>query len=113
MDHNLTIIILLLVVFLPSIIATTRRHRSRLAIDVLNVVAVGGTVLSLITALAMGLVVIPFTGIMWLIALVWSCTGDVDQKKLSGPNRPWHKKSDFEPKVDKRWANLRCLPSDK
>jgi hypothetical protein len=43
---------------LPTIIATRRRHRQTLAIIVLNIL--GG-----------------WTGILWVIAVVWACTADV------------------------------------
>jgi fatty acid desaturase len=67
------------VALLPSIIATSRRHRSRLAIEVLNVltivIAVGGVLF-----FGVGLVIgVP----LWFVALIWSCTGNVEPRSMA------------------------------
>jgi hypothetical protein len=51
--------IFLLLYFIPSIIACRRRHRQRLAIVWLNILA-------------------GFTGLGWVGAFVWACTTDVE-----------------------------------
>jgi hypothetical protein len=56
---------LMAVYFFPSAIAIDRRHRNRLAIAVLNLV--GG-----------------WTLVGWVIALVWSCSADVEPR----PEKP-------------------------
>ena len=91
------VIAFLAITFLPTIVANSRRHRSRVAITVLNVIAVTCTILASITAIIFGAIVIPLTGLMWIIALVWACTGDVEPLRQYVP----------PPQTDKRWANLR------
>lgn len=64
-NHQVVIIIILIgiifvVHFLPTIVACSRRHRQRLAIFVLNLFA-------------------SWTGIGWIVALVWACTSDVEE----------------------------------
>jgi hypothetical protein len=53
-------LILFILYLLPALIAGRRRHRQKLAITVLNILA-------------------GWTAIGWLVALVWACTADVDQ----------------------------------
>jgi hypothetical protein len=47
--------------FLPAIVASTRRHRNRLAIGILNLL-LGCTLLG------------------WIVAMVWACTSDVEPR---------------------------------
>jgi hypothetical protein len=54
----MSLLLILTVYFIPAIIASVRRHRQRLAIDVLNVF-------------------LGWTLIGWVVALVWACTADV------------------------------------
>ena len=63
MDENSAAIIGLLIVgyMLPGIVASVRHHRNRLAICMLNLL-LGWTLLG------------------WIGALVWACTADVDIK---------------------------------
>jgi hypothetical protein len=58
MDGLLYFAILFIIYFIPAIVAGARRHRQTLAIVVLNVF-------------------LGWSGLGWLVALVWSCTADV------------------------------------
>ena len=60
--------VLIAVYFLPAIIASTRRHRQKLAISVLNILA-------------------GWTLIGWIVAFVWACTADVLPKPPVTPIR--------------------------
>jgi hypothetical protein len=80
-----TVAVFLAPLSIPWIIATVRRHRSRLAIVALNVIVMAlvcpfllalayrdtGVVLFFLVVMA-----VPF----WLGAIVWSCTGNVEPK---------------------------------
>ena len=71
MDDNSAAIILLLVVgyMLPGIVASARRHRNRLAIGMLNLL-LGWTLLG------------------WIGALVWACTADIEPQVARAPRAP-------------------------
>jgi hypothetical protein len=58
--------LLILLIFLPAIVADVRMHRNSMAIGVLNVIMVA-------IALA-GPLAWPFIAIGWIIAMVWACT---------------------------------------
>jgi putative effector of murein hydrolase LrgA (UPF0299 family) len=55
------LILLLLLYFIPAIVASMRRHRNRTAITVLNIF-------------------LGWTAIGWIIALVWASTADVEPR---------------------------------
>jgi hypothetical protein len=59
MDAPVLILIILVIYFLPGLVASGRSHRQRLAIGILNLL--GG-----------------WTLIGWIGALVWACTTDVE-----------------------------------
>jgi hypothetical protein len=61
--ENLPSLLLIGVViyFLPAIVASSRRHRNRLAIGILNLL-LGCTLLG------------------WIVAMVWACTSDVEPR---------------------------------
>jgi exosortase/archaeosortase len=54
------VIMLLVLYFIPTIVASVRHHRNKLAITVLDV-CLGWTLIG------------------WVAALVWACTADVDR----------------------------------
>jgi hypothetical protein len=56
-----TLIVLLVVYFLPLMVASSRRHRQTLAIGVLTLLA-------------------GWTLIGWLVAIVWACTANTKEK---------------------------------
>jgi hypothetical protein len=56
---QLFLLVLLLIYFIPAIVAHRRHHRNKLAITVLNALA-------------------GWPGVGWIGALVWACTADVD-----------------------------------
>ena len=59
-----TLILLAIVLYwLPTIVAVQRGHNAALAISVLNLFA-------------------GWSGVGWLISLVWACTGDVKNRTL-------------------------------
>jgi uncharacterized membrane protein YhaH (DUF805 family) len=66
--------------FLPAIVASSRRHRNRFAIGILNLL-VGWTLLG------------------WIVAMVWACTSDVEPR--SERKYPWSK-SDRAAIIDNR-----------
>jgi len=61
-----TLLVLVTLYFLPTMIAVDRRHRSALAIGVANLL-LGWTILG------------------WIFALIWSCTGNVRPSELGAP----------------------------
>jgi hypothetical protein len=61
---------------LPLIIAWSRQHRNTLAIGVLNIVGVLVALFTLPVLSALGLVL---AAVVWLVALVWSCTSQSKQ----------------------------------
>lgn len=64
-------VIAALLLFLPTIIASRRRHANRLAITMLNVVMLVALVISLgLTA--------PFVAAGWIGALIWACTNNIE-----------------------------------
>jgi hypothetical protein len=64
MDHDLTPLLLLLAVyFLPGMVASVRHHRNRFAIGMLNLL-LGWTLLG------------------WIAAMVWACTADVEARPI-------------------------------
>ena len=76
----------LAVSFLPAIVATVRRHRNRLAIVVLNVVAsvvafVPLLVFVLITPLPLLPIVLMLAGVPWFVAMVWACTNNAEARE--------------------------------
>jgi Superinfection immunity protein len=77
MDYSIaTIIISLVIYFLPAIVARARKHRNDLAIFMLNLL-LGWTVLG------------------WIGALIWACTANTDAERRGGlisgspDRRPW------------------------
>ena len=56
--------VLLLIYFLPAIVASMRRHRQSLAIGILNLVA-------------------GWTFVGWVIAIVWACTADTKPRSAN------------------------------
>jgi Superinfection immunity protein len=60
---------LIAIYLLPSTVAKRRRHNNRLAITVLNVL-------------------LGWSGIAWVIAMVWACTKDVEPR-APGQKEPW------------------------
>jgi hypothetical protein len=68
-DQSAAIIFLLIVSYmLPGIVACARRHRNRLAIGMLNLL-LGWTLLG------------------WIGALVWACTADVEVRQRSAVHK--------------------------
>jgi hypothetical protein len=61
-DPQVLLLLIIAVYFIPAIVASTRRHRNRFAIGVLNLL--GG-----------------WTLIGWVVAMVWACTSDVEPKQ--------------------------------
>lgn len=80
-----TVAVFLAPLSIPWIIATVRRHGSRLAIVALNVIVMA-LVCPFLLALAYrdtGVVLFflfVMAGAFWLGAIVWSCTGNVEPK---------------------------------
>jgi hypothetical protein len=101
MDPTTIQIIAIVIALLPAVVASFRHHRNRLAIDVLAVasiaVAVGGFLFLGIGSIAVG-------AAMWFVALVWSCTSNIEPRRTSTPAPT---KS-----VDPRWQKLRSVPVD-
>ncbi len=82
-----TISLIVAIAFMPTLTAIVRGHRSALAIGLVNVIAAVGIVANLVAlvanlffALLGGIFlmpfVMPFAGLLWFIALVWSLTGN-------------------------------------
>jgi hypothetical protein len=66
------LLILAAVYFLPAIVASSRHHRNRLAIGILNLL-LGWTVLG------------------WIVAMVWACTSDVEPRPEVKYTSRWSK----------------------
>jgi hypothetical protein len=62
---SIALIIYLIVYFIPTLVARLRHHNNKLAIIVLNILA-------------------GWTAIGWLVALVWSCTDNVERRIRKG-----------------------------
>jgi hypothetical protein len=109
MEALLILLAVIVVVFCPTIIAVCRRHRSRLAIGVLNFLTSAGVIVLLIAGplgilgAMFSLVTIAMIGpvliIAWFAALVWSCTGNVEPRRQP--------RSVVVATADPRWSNLR------
>src|SRR5262245_39466818 len=97
MEGLLALVPFLLVFFVPSIIAGGRRHRSKGAIIVLNIVALVSLAITALFGAVSFVLLVPGVLGMWLIALVWSFTGNVVPRAVpqAAPSR------------DPRWAKLR------
>lgn len=93
-NFNPVSLLLLALVFLPSIVAECRRHRNVLAITVLNIFALVIGIGSISLAVILGVIGFPIGTVIWIGALIWSCTNNVRPR-----NEPQT--------VDKRWKNLR------
>jgi cytochrome bd-type quinol oxidase subunit 2 len=66
------LLIVMLLYFLPAFIAFRRRHRNRVAILVMNIF-------------------LGFTGIGWVVALIWAFTADIESEggeSETDSNRP-------------------------
>jgi hypothetical protein len=61
--------VLLLIYFLPAIVASMRRHRQSLAIGILNLVA-------------------GWTFVGWVVAIVWACTADTKARSSANLGSP-------------------------
>jgi len=92
MEYLLLIVVL---GFVPTIVAHVRHHNNAPAITVLNILSIIGPVVMyhMTSQLFVGLVMIIAVA-MWLIALVWSATKDVAELYRRDP----------------RWRNLRSGP---
>lgn len=64
-------LVLVLFALLPAVVAFARSHNSKLAIAALNLVG---------CLLAVTFLGIPIAGILWLWALIWALTGNVNNK---------------------------------
>jgi Superinfection immunity protein len=69
MDTNVGAVILILLYLIPGLVALKRNHRNRNAIGVLNLL-LGWTVLG------------------WIVALVWANTADVEPRQTGSINPP-------------------------
>jgi len=84
-NHQVALVIILGICFLPGIIASTRHHNNTLAINVLNLCTIIGAVFwmaigSVFGGVLVGIWLIPLAVIGWLVALIWSCTANVQVK---------------------------------
>jgi hypothetical protein len=75
-NHQVALVIVLGICFLPGIIASTRSHNNILAISVLNLCMVVIAVFSMLMGV-MGTLLIALAALGWIIALVWACTNNV------------------------------------
>lgn len=99
---TLFVVILFLAYFVPAFVAHARGHRNSNAISILNLL-------------------LGWTFLGWIIALVWSCTANVAQRDVyvpataSTPEKPFHTilptpKSKVDVKLVTFWAVLILLP---
>jgi Superinfection immunity protein len=71
MSPETMLLVLLVLYFLPTVVASERKHRNRMAITMLNIL-LGWTLLG------------------WVIAMVWACTADVEKKRRDVQITPPH-----------------------
>jgi hypothetical protein len=69
MDHTVIAVVILIVYFVPGINATSRKHPNAGAIWLLNIF-------------------LGWTGLGWLVALIWSATGTDGSKAAPGAPSP-------------------------
>jgi hypothetical protein len=65
-EEQAWLVLFLALYMLPAMVAYIRKHRQRMAITVLNLLA-------------------GWTAVGWLVAIVWACTADVDLGEAGGP----------------------------
>ena len=70
--------------FLPMMTAITRKHRSRLAIGFMDFLSlgilIGSAFMSLAGASIIGFPLMLIAIVMWIWAMIWSLTGNVEVK---------------------------------
>ena len=70
----------LIILFMPAIVGSVRGHRNRLAIDMLNVIAVGPLFAAVFFApRILWLITLFIALIPWVVAMVWACTSNTNR----------------------------------
>lgn len=79
-----TLLVVLLINFLPFVVACVRRHNDVLAIFCTIVLVNIGTVVAFFTAIFFGIGILIGLGMvgLWFKCLIWSLTGDTQRREL-------------------------------